>query len=135
MNSILIQGATSLLLLTLWSKYSQYFQLQFLTHYQTRAYFSIKTPLFLFFAESHLVDSVISAFAKILLMSSFTTFITIVIKKYFYIWFCVISPRFILFGHHCKSFSSRFLKTKKFGAYIFSKKVKIVQFLANSGQF
>ena len=41
----------------------------------------IKTPLFLFFAERYWVDSVMSALAKILLMSSFTTFITIVIKK------------------------------------------------------
>ena len=56
---------------------------EFLTDYQTRADFSIKTHLFLFFAESHWVDSVMSALAKILLMSSFTTFITIVVKKIF----------------------------------------------------
>ena len=48
----------------------------------------LKTPLFLFFAESHWVDSVMSALAKILLRSSFTTFINIVVKKYFWFWFC-----------------------------------------------
>ena len=38
---------------------------------------------FCFYTESHRVDSVIHALAKILLMSSFTTFITVVVKKYF----------------------------------------------------
>ena len=45
-----------------------------------RTYFRVKRPLF--FAENHWVDSVISALAKILLISSFPTFIIIVIKKY-----------------------------------------------------
>ena len=47
-----------------------------------RADFTLKSSTFCFYTESYWVDSVISALAKILLMSSFTTFITIVVKKY-----------------------------------------------------
>ena len=45
-----------------------------------------KTTSFCLLTESHWVDSVISPLAKILLMSSFTTFITIVVKKYLVLW-------------------------------------------------
>ena len=47
-----------------------------------------KTTSFCFFTESHWVDSVMLALAKILLSSSFTTFINNVVKKYFWFWFC-----------------------------------------------
>ena len=48
----------------------------------TKGLFQYKTTSFCFFTESHWVDSVISALAKILLRSSFTTLITIRVKKY-----------------------------------------------------
>ena len=88
---------------------------ELLTDYQTRADFSIKTPLFLSFAESHWVDSVISALAKILLMSSFTTFISIVVKKYFYFLKRLKKPKLEIFFDYNYNESCKGGHEQKFG--------------------